>query len=128
MKDVTAAIIIEKGKVLVARRAPGQSYAGRWEFPGGKVEPGETPEQCLKRELMEEFGVEIRINDFVAESIYEYPTDSIRLLAYLVKILDGDIRLSVHDDYHWVNPKSLLDYELLPADIPIAIKLKADFR
>lgn len=127
MKDVTAAIIFNKGQVLIARRARGEKHAGGWEFPGGKIELGETPEQCLKRELLEEFGIEVRVNDFVAESIYEYPMGSIRLLAYLVDILAGDIRLSVHDDYQWVKLENLLNYNLLPADIPIAIKLKEIF-
>jgi len=98
MKDVTAAIIFNEGKVLIARRAPGEKHAGGWEFPGGKIELGETPEECLKRELLEEFGIETSINDFIAESIYEYNMGSIKLLAYLVDIINGDIRLTVHDD------------------------------
>jgi 8-oxo-dGTP diphosphatase len=127
MKDVTAAIILKDSKVLIARRAQGENHAGSWEFPGGKVELAETPEQCLKRELLEEFGIDVLINDFVAESVYEYPMGSIRLLAYMVDILNGEIRLSVHDDYHWVALENLLEYNLLPADVPIAMKLKEVF-
>ncbi len=124
MKDVTAAIIYKNGKVLIARRAPGESFAGGWEFPGGKIEQGETPEQCLKRELQEEFGVRALIKDFIAESIYEYSTGSIRLLAYVAEVVAGDMKLSVHDDYAWVDINDLLTYDLLPADIPIALKLQ----
>lgn len=82
MKDVTAAVIFNHGKVFLARRAAGENCAGGWEFPGGKIEQGETPEDCLTRELQEEFGVRAVIKDFIAESVYEYSTGSIRLLAY----------------------------------------------
>jgi 8-oxo-dGTP diphosphatase len=123
MKDVTAAIIIKEGKVLIARRALGENHAGGWEFPGGKIEPGETPEQCLKRELFEELSIDTKIKGFFAESVYEYSTGSIRLLAYFADILRGDIGLSVHDQIEWAEPGHLLDYNLLPADLPIAVKL-----
>ena len=127
MKEVTAAIIFKNTKVLIARRAPSEKFAGSWEFPGGKVEQGETPEQCLKRELREEFGVETLIKEYVGESIYEYSMGSIRLLAYLVDIVGGNINLCVHDDYNWVDINDLLEYNLLPADITIAIKLREVF-
>ena len=123
MKDVTAAIIIKDGKVFIARRAPGENYAGGWEFPGGKVEPLETPEECLRRELCEELGIEAKVSDFITDSIYEYPRGTIRLLAYRAEIMGGDIRLKVHDAYRWVEVQDLLKYELLPADIAIAEKL-----
>ena len=70
--DVTAAIIRKNGKVLIARRARGQHLEGLWEFPGGKIENGETPEACLKRELFEEFGIDVRIGRFIAESCFSY--------------------------------------------------------
>lgn len=123
MKDVTAAIIIEDEKVFLARRAPGDKFAGRWEFPGGKLEADETPEECLRRELFEEFGLETEVKEFYAENTYEYPQGSIRLLAYKVRIIRGDISLTVHDQYRWVMLKDLLNFNLLPADIPIACKL-----
>lgn len=125
MKDVTAAIIFKHGKVLIARRAPGENCAGSWEFPGGKIERGETPEQCLARELQEEFDIQASIKDFIAESIYEYPTGSIRLLAYVAEVIAGDIKLHVHDDYAWVDLNDLLSYDLLPADMPIALSLQS---
>ena len=123
MKDVTAAIIVEDNKIFIARRAKDQKFAGGWEFPGGKVEDNETPEQCLKRELFEEFGINTLIKDFVAESIYEYPQGAIRLLAYSVEIIGGNMVLNVHDDYKWVNINDLLKYDLLPADVLIVNKL-----
>jgi 8-oxo-dGTP diphosphatase len=124
MKDVAAAVILQNGKVLLARRAPGENWAGGWEFPGGKVEPGETPKQCLQRELQEEFGVDALIKEFIAESVYEYANGSIRLLAYGAELVAGEITLRVHDKYAWVELDDLLAYDLLPADIPIALKLQ----
>lgn len=68
MKQVTAAVIEKDGRVLIAQRKTGDALAGKWEFPGGKLEPGETPEACLRRELREEFGVETEIGDFICSS------------------------------------------------------------
>lgn len=124
MKDVTAAIMFKDGQVLIARRAPGEKHAGGWEFPGGKVEAGETPEECLKRELNEEFGIDTEVKGFIKSSLYEYTQGSIRLLAYQVDILKGNFQLRVHDRYEWVRVDELLNYELLPADVPIAMYLK----
>ncbi len=122
-KDVTAAVICSGDKVLIARRAPGESMAGGWEFPGGKLEEGETAEQCLERELFEEFGVNAKVKGFFCESIYDYQQGSIRLLAYFADIIDGEISLNVHDQINWVTADELLRYGLLPADIPVAEKL-----
>lgn len=126
MKDVTAALIQLDGRVLITRRASFEKHAGKWEFPGGKVESGETPEQCLKRELFEELGIETFVGEFFAESQFEYATGSIRLLAFWVSIGQGEIVLTVHDQFQWVNVDDLLTYDLLPADIPIAAKMKED--
>ena len=123
MKDVTAAIIERDGRIFIARRAPQENFAGFWEFPGGKVEPGETPEDCLIRELQEEFGIRAAVRAFVGENVHAYESGSIRLLAYEVDIIEGEISLSVHDAFDWVEPPALPDHGLLPADIPIARKL-----
>lgn len=120
MIDVTAAILIENRRVFLARRGPGEKHAGGWEFPGGKVEPGETPQACLKRELLEELEIEAEVRELLAESIYTYPQGSIRLLAYRVQSDPGEIRLQVHDQYRWVSAEELPGFDLLPADRPIA--------
>lgn len=124
MQDVTAAIILDKDKVLIARRAPGEKHAGWWEFPGGKLELDETSEECLSRELMEEFGIDSRIGEKFAESIYEYEAGSVRLLAYHAAITGGSLTLHVHDEVQWVRFPELNRYMLLPADCPIAMKLQ----
>lgn len=126
MKTVTAAIIIEDDRVLLTRRGPDEKLAGYWEFPGGKVEDGESLEECLKREIHEELGLYTDIGDVLAQSEYRYDHGSFRLVAMQTNILSGEIRLNVHDLVEWVPIQELLTFNLAPADIPIAHKLIAD--
>lgn len=123
MQDVTAAVIFREGKILITRRASGEKHEGWWEFPGGKIEDGETPENCLQRELLEELGITAGIGALVAESIFEYETGAIRLLAYQAEIISGQLTLRVHDEYRWVEASNLCTFRLLPADKPIAEQL-----
>lgn len=118
--DVAAAVIKKDGRVLLAQRAQGEHLEYKWEFPGGKIEPGETPEECLQRELKEEFSIITQANIFLGENIFHYPDKSIRLLAYEVRWLGGDFILKVHDKIDWVTPDALLLKDLAAADIPIA--------
>jgi len=120
MKQVTAAVIEKDGKILLAQRRKGDALAGKWEFPGGKIEPGETPEACLKRELLEEFGVETKIGEFVCSSKFEYKHLPIELLVYRAEHLSGEFKLNEHDNMAWVAPGDLAKYDLSSADIPVA--------
>jgi 8-oxo-dGTP diphosphatase len=120
MKNVSAAIIKKNDSVLIARRAQGEKLAGFWEFPGGKQEEHETIQQCLERELKEELGIIACCTEILTESIYEYDGGAIKLIAIETNIVCGEIALSVHDTYEWVTYNKLLDYQLAPADIPIA--------
>lgn len=123
MKEVTAAIIVHDNRVLIARRGPGQKLAGKWEFPGGKIEAGETPEACLVREIKEELGVKIEIDGFFGKSIYRYKAGEIRLLGYKAKLISGDLRVTVHSEIRWIGQDELGDYDFAPPDLPFVEKL-----
>lgn len=122
--DVTAAVIVREGGVLIVRRGPGERHAGFWEFPGGKIRPGETPQTCLERELEEELGVRASAGEIFAVSEHRYDHGTVRLIAIVTGIEDGAMTLSVHDEARWVPVERLDSFELLPADLPIAAKLK----
>ena len=115
---VTAAIIKKDNKFLIAKRKEGH-LANKWEFPGGKLESNETPEDCLKRELHEEFGIETIIGKYLATSIYDYPHIKIKLMAYEVEYISGEFILNDHQEIKWVTKEDLSNYEFAPADIPI---------
>lgn len=119
MKRVTAAVLEKDGKILLAQRKRGDALAGKWEFPGGKLEPGETPEACLRRELREEFGVETEIGAFVCSSEFEYKHARIELLVYRARHLSGEFRLNDHDAMAWVRPEDFSGYDLASADLPV---------
>jgi 8-oxo-dGTP diphosphatase len=126
-KQVAAAIVFHDQHVLVARRAPGQQVAGKWEFPGGKLEAGETPQQCIVRELAEELSITVEPGDTFTESLFEYPGGAINLIAVLADAADRDVALRVHDAVQWLAPGELLTVELAPADIPIAVEVSRRF-
>lgn len=119
MRQVTAAFLEKDGKILIARRKTGDTLAGKWEFPGGKLEAGETPEQCLERELMEEFGVKTRIGAFICSSKFEYKHLPIELLVYHAYHVAGEFKLHDHDRLAWVTLPELKNYDFSSADIPV---------
>ena len=123
--DIRNAIDSEMKSALewCSRRVAKESFAGGWEFPGGKIEAGEGPKECLARELKEELALEVDVGDFITLVEHDYKDISISLAAYYCNILKGQIKVSVHDSYKWVKISDLLTYDLLPADIPIAKKL-----
>lgn len=116
---VTAAIMVKANKVFAARRNPGSHMAGYWEFPGGKIEEGEAPEECLERELFEEFGIVTKIGAFFGESIYDYGSKTVHLLAYQVTHISGEFQLMAHDDFRWLSLDELDQIKWAPADIPL---------
>jgi 8-oxo-dGTP diphosphatase len=125
MKEVTAAIILKENNILIAQRAAGENLAGKWEFPGGKIEPGETPQECLKREIREEFEVDIEVLDYFGESLYDYSSGTIKLIAFWCQWKAGDFILKVHSQIAWLNPRELEQYDFAPADIPLVKQLQS---
>ena len=124
MIEVVAAVIEHEGKYLIARRAPGKHLAGYWEFPGGKIEEGETPEQSLQREIQEEFGLYAEIGVYLGDSIYDYGTKVVRLMAYQAIVHEEVVESTDHDRIEWSALELLGHYKLAPADVPLLSYLK----
>ena len=120
---VTAAIIEEEGRVFVARRGPGRHLSGMWEFPGGKVEPGETPERALARELAEELGIACEVGELLCSAVYEGTQPALELLAYRVHRGPGAIELREHAEARWVRPAELAGMNLPPSDRVVVERL-----
>jgi 8-oxo-dGTP diphosphatase len=121
---VTAAIMIEDGRVFIAQRHPDDFMGGKWEFPGGKIDPGETPEMCLRRELYEELGILTDVHDLFAVSRHTYPDRVVEILAYTVIIREGQITLHEHNDACWVTFRELSGFDMCEADLPFVEKLQ----
>ncbi|MCH8741545.1 8-oxo-dGTP diphosphatase MutT [Patescibacteria group bacterium] len=117
--NVTAAIIQEGQNILIVRRAQNQSHAGKWEFPGGKIDPGETAEDCLRRELLEELG--IRVQEVQSFIVFEYDyhrsdRKKHRFFSFWCMILEGILSLRVHDSLEWVKIEDLSKFDIIEAD------------
>lgn len=122
---VIAAIIRQNDQVLLCQRKEG-ALAGKWEFPGGKIENGETPEECLVREIEEELGIDIEVEDIYQAVHTHYEHGDFLVISYLAKHIRGEISLRVHSDCAWVDLGRLEDYDLADANIPIAKSLKEE--
>jgi 8-oxo-dGTP diphosphatase len=117
--DVVAAVIVDaSNRVLIARRHQHKTLAGKWEFPGGKVEEGETYEQALQRELFEEFAIQTTTKEFIGANIHQYEHIAINLRAYISEYHAGEFSLSDHDTIAWVLARDLRNYDFADADIP----------
>ena len=120
------ALIDVDGRVLIAKRPHGKQLAGLWEFPGGKVEKGETPEACLIRELDEELGIEVNeacLAPFVFAS-HLYETFHMLMPLYLCRRWTGMVQAKEHEALAWVRPEKLSDYPMPPADAPLVAWLR----
>jgi 8-oxo-dGTP diphosphatase len=124
MKDVTAAILIKDEKILIAKRKADDRQANKWEFPGGTVEHNESPQTCLKREMTEEFGIEVSVGEYLGENTHHYDYGAIKLLAYRTHWESGKISLKDHAEFRWVSADQLSEYDFAPADIPFVEKLQ----
>ena len=121
MVKVVAALIKKDNKILIARRSTGdESLLGKWEFPGGKVEPGENEYQAIEREIKEEFELNIKAMKFLTNNVFNYPTKTVDLRLYSCEYVSGNFKLHDHSEYKYIDKSELLNYDLAPADIPLA--------
>ena len=121
---VTAAIIESDDKILIAqRKLEDDIFGGLWEFPGGKIEDGEIPEECMARELMEELEIEVEVGALITSNKHRYPNGIFELLAYRVQHICGNFVLNAHDEIKWVTADEMSNFEFPPADIPIINEL-----
>jgi 8-oxo-dGTP diphosphatase len=113
---VTCAIIERDGFVLAARRSRSMRMPLQWEFPGGKIEPGESPEACLHRELMEEMELRVAVKQAMPPSTHEYPAFTVTLHPFVCEILSGEMTLNEHHAVAWLKPEELQALDLVKAD------------
>jgi len=117
MRAVVAALILRDTQVFICQRKAGTAMGLQWEFPGGKIEPGETPEQALRRELEEELGIEAKIGPFITEVQHNYRNGgSIHLRFFAVYHFEGDMQNRIFQDMRWANLRDLPAYNFLAAD------------
>ena len=117
--QVTGALIKKNDKYLIGRRGPNEKSPGLWEFPGGKIEKGETPIECIKRELKEELNINAEIGDLVTKYNYDYPNVSYLLYFFKVKSYIGEFKIIVHDKLEWVSLHDFHKYDFLQGDTPL---------
>lgn len=125
--NVVGAIIVDGTKVLAARRGAEMSLPGMWEFPGGKIEAGETPREALIRELQEELLCTAEIGHEVVSTRHEYDFGFVTLTTFYSKLLDDEPRLTEHSEIRWLEAANLNAVEWAPADIPAVDIVMKDF-
>ncbi|MCS4594229.1 (deoxy)nucleoside triphosphate pyrophosphohydrolase [Brevibacterium sediminis] len=125
--NVVGAIIVDGRKILAAQRSSIMSLPGMWEFPGGKIEAGETPREALVRELQEELMCTAEIGEEVASTRYEYDFGFVTLTTFYSKLVDGSPKLTEHSEIRWIEAGELDSVEWAPADIPAVEMVVHDF-
>ena len=121
--EVVAAIIIKDGEVFATQRGYGE-WQGWWEFPGGKIEPGETPQEALVREIREELDADISIGALLETVEWDYPTFHLTMHCYLCTLLSDSLNLNEHQAAAWLTPQTLTTVKWLPADEGLVDKLR----
>ena len=126
---VVAAVILSEGKIFATQRGYGD-FKGGWEFPGGKIEDGETPEVALKREISEELETRIRVGELIDTIEYDYPNFHLSMDCFWCEIVSGKLVLKEHEAARWLDKENLYSVEWLPADVSliekIALKLQEE--
>ena len=123
---VVAAIIIENNKIFATQRGYGD-FKGGWEFPGGKIEAGELPQEALIREIREELDTEIEVGELIDTIEYDYPNFHLSMECYWAKVISGDLVLKEHAAAKWLAKDELDSVEWLPADITLIEKIKGEY-
>ena len=124
--EVVAAIIVRDGRIFATQRGYGE-WKDWWEFPGGKIEPGESTEDALKREIREELATEIEVDELLTTVEYDYPKFHLTMQCYLCTIISGDLTLLEHEDARWLALDELDCVKWLPADKDVIEKLSTTF-
>lgn len=124
MTEVAAAFIENNGKILICKRPPGKNCAYMWEFPGGKIENGETPMQALCRECMEELGIKISAGNAIADTVYQYTSTTVHLTLFEARITSGVPLKFEHLEILWVDKNDFHKYDFCPADKKLIENLK----
>lgn len=123
---VSAAVIHRDGKIFATQRGYGE-YKGKWEFPGGKREEGESGEEALEREIIEELDSKVKIEKLICTTDYDYPTFHLTMDVYLSTLIEGKLTLLEHEDAQWVSLDSIDDLDWLPADWSVIDEIKKHF-
>jgi len=123
MTEVTCAIIINEGKILITQRGEDMPHSLKWEFPGGKVMIGETPEKAVKREIQEELDIRISVDQLFPSITHHYNNHSIKLIPFICSIINGEISLAEHRRYKWIEFTDLKSVNWLEADARIVENL-----
>lgn len=121
--EVVAAVLYKDGTYFATQRGYGE-FEGMWEFPGGKIEPGESAESALKREIQEELGIDITIDKLLCTTEYDYPSFHLTMHCYLCNVTSGEMELREHKSARWLTTETLDSVEWLPADKEVIDKLK----
>lgn len=124
---VVGAVLVEDGKILAAQRGEDMALAGYWEFPGGKIEEGETPEEALQRELKEELLCDATIGEYLDTTSYEYDFGIVELTTFFASLQGTEPELTEHAQIRWLKPEELDTVQWAPADVPAVEKIKAKF-
>lgn len=123
MIRVTAALLEHDGMLLIAKRGPTARLPYLWDLPGGRVEPDETPEECLRRELRERFGIEVRVEDHIDSHIHTYDFGTVELLLFRADWVQGDFASTDHQEIRWAFPHELRSFEFTPADAALVRRI-----
>lgn len=121
--EVVAAIIKQDNKILATRRSYGE-FENMWEFPGGKIEPSETREEALTREIQEELEVDINVDEFLTTIEYDYSTFHLTMHCFICNIKSGELHLNAHNAAKWITEDEMNTLNWVPADILVVEKLK----